>query len=687
MMTQTVGEQRSLTTSLAGRVRNTSLPKSHALLPLMEAVVNGLQAIDERFGVDTHQGRLTIKVVRSAQTAIDLKFPGPGRAPLEPIVGFVVEDNGEGFTEPNMVSFRTLDSDHKAAHGGRGVGRLLWLKAFEGVTIESAYLNPSGNPESRALRFSITSGVVEGASQGAPEQPGSVVTLNGFKSEYQKNAPKSGEAIAREIMEHCLWYFLRPGGAPRIDLLDDERISINGMFSDLVTGDVHTSRISLGSAKFDLVSVRARSFANTTPRLYWCAASRVVIEESLAGKIPGLHGRLEGGGEEFIYLGFLSGDYLDQSVRADRTAFDIPERVAGALDADEISMEAIRRVVLAELNELLKESLGIARAKGRHRLDRFVSTKAPRYRSVLRQMEEAGMPFDPGVSDRELELQLHRNLRDLELSLLTEGQEVLDELEAGLNGSQTGRLQGYLAKLDDLKKSDLAAYVSRRRVVLDILQSLIELDDDGKYAREEAIHALLMPMRKESTDVSVDASNLWLLDERLAFHDFLASDKTLRSMPITDSHSTREPDLLATRLVDSPVLVSEGVGLPLASISVVEIKRPMRNDGRGEDKNPIHQAGSYVDEVRRGGVKTASGRPIPESQNIPGFAYIVADLTPSMVEHCRNANLRPTHDGLGWFGYNDVRKLYIEVISFDKLLNAAKERNRAFFDKLGLPVT
>lgn len=38
----------ALRTSLAGRVRNTSLPKSHALLPLLEAIVNGIQAIDAR---------------------------------------------------------------------------------------------------------------------------------------------------------------------------------------------------------------------------------------------------------------------------------------------------------------------------------------------------------------------------------------------------------------------------------------------------------------------------------------------------------------------------------------------------------------------------------------------------------------------------------------------------------------
>jgi hypothetical protein len=29
-----------------------------------------------------------------------------------------------------MLSFETLDSDHKARLGCRGVGRLLWLKAF-----------------------------------------------------------------------------------------------------------------------------------------------------------------------------------------------------------------------------------------------------------------------------------------------------------------------------------------------------------------------------------------------------------------------------------------------------------------------------------------------------------------------------------------------------------------------------
>jgi hypothetical protein len=42
---------------------------------------------------------------------------------------------------------------------------------------------------------------------------------------------------------------------------------------------------------------------------------------------------------------------------------------------------------------------------------------------------------------------------------------------------------------------------------------------------------------------------------------------------------------------------------------------------------------------------------------------------------------------MGYFGFNEPHKAYIEVMSFDRLLNAATERNRAFFDKLGLPST
>ncbi|WP_406635620.1 ATP-binding protein [Amycolatopsis sp. WGS_07] len=677
----------ALTTSLAGRVRNTSLPKSHALLPLLEAVVNGIQAIDARFGDDVERGCLSVKIRRSPQVELDLGPAGPGRAALKPIVGFSVADNGVGFTPENMISFETLDSDYKAKLGCRGVGRLLWLKAFDKVSIRSAYEDAAGDLRGRQFRFSVDREVEHDAEPDDFDDAGTVVRLDGFKDAFQGSAPKTVDAIAREMFEHCIWYFLRPGGAPEVTVADDDEVvSLKELMNDFVFSEMPTTTIDVKGEKFDMVNLCLKSSTrNPTSRLYWCAASRVVMEENLTGKVPGLYGRLKDEtSAEFTYVCYLSSSYLDNHVRADRTAFDISERVAGATLTDDISLDDIRAGVLDEVEKILAAPLIAARDEGKARVNAFVSNHAPRYRPVLARLESLGVTIDPSIKDQDLELLLHRNLQKLEADAIAEGQAVFAEAGSAPLEDYEKRLSRYLETLKDINQSDLAAYVSRRRAILDILSRLIRSNEDGKYSREDAIHSLLIPMRTDSNEIGTDASNLWIIDERLAFHDYLASDKTLKSMPITSSESTKEPDILATRLVDSPVLAAEGEALPLPSIVVVEIKRPMRNDVT-EDKDPIQQCLDYVKRVRAGGVLTASGRPIPRSPEPPAFCYIVADLTSKMVDRCEYANLRPTHDALGYFGFNEPAKAYIEVMSFDRLVNAATERNRAFFDKLGLP--
>src|SRR5206468_1683826 len=53
--------------------------------------------------------------------------------------GFVIQDNGIGFTDKHFRSFKTSDTTYKAKTGGKGVGRLLWLKAFTKAEIESTF--------------------------------------------------------------------------------------------------------------------------------------------------------------------------------------------------------------------------------------------------------------------------------------------------------------------------------------------------------------------------------------------------------------------------------------------------------------------------------------------------------------------------------------------------------------------
>lgn len=677
----------ALTTSLAGRVRNTNLPKSHALLPLLEAVVNGIQAIDARSADLDESGRINVRVRRDGQDELDFGPAGPGRAPMKAIVGFTVEDNGVGFTPENMTSFETLDSDYKADIGCRGVGRLLWLKAFDKVSVRSAYEDDGGNLRGRQFSFSIRREVEHEEDPDGFTHTGTVVTLDGFKKAFQQAAPKGVDAIAREVFEHCIWYFLRAGGAPDVTIADDdESVSLADLMNEFVYSAMTRTAVEVKGQRFDMLHLRLKaSTRNSTPRLYWCAASRVVTDEPLAGKVPGLYGRLnDHASEEFTYVCYLTSDFLDAHVRSDRTAFDIPERVPGESLIDDVSIDDIREGVLREVAKVLEDPLKSAREQGKQRVHDYVSKRAPRYRPVLAKIEERGITVDPSVKDQDLELQLHRHLQKIETDALAQGQAIFAETDSEPAEDYAERLAEYLSTVSEINQSDLAAYVSRRRTVLDLLARLICADKDGKYSREDAIHSLIVPMRTDSNEVASDGSNLWIIDERLAFHDYLASDKTLKSMPITGSESTKEPDILATRLVDSPVLAAEGERLPLQSIVVVEIKRPMRKDAT-EDKNPIQQCLDYVKRIRAGGVLTAMGRPIPPTHEPPAFCYIIADLTDKMIERCEISNLRPTHDGLGYFGFNDSAKAYIEVTSFDGLVNAATERNRAFFDKLGLP--
>ena len=114
----------------------------------------------------------------------------------------------------------------------------------------------------------------------------------------------------------------------------------------------------------------------------------------------------------------------------------------------------------------------------------------------------------------------------------------------------------------------------------------------------------------------------------------------------------------------------------------------MRNDAaEGEEKDPIEQALGYLDRIRQGNVKTVSGRSIPNSEQIPGFCYVLCDITPTVEKRCKMHDGIRTSDGLGYFFYHKQFGAYVEVISFDRLVNSAKERNRAFFDRLGLPTT
>lgn len=118
-------------TSMRGDIVNRvkRLPKpsqaAEALQPVFEAVSNSLHAVEDAFGDQYQQkGKITVTITNP-------KSPDD--------IEIVVDDNGVGLEPTRFEAFCTTDTDYKISRGGKGVGRLLWLDAFERIKVVSVF--------------------------------------------------------------------------------------------------------------------------------------------------------------------------------------------------------------------------------------------------------------------------------------------------------------------------------------------------------------------------------------------------------------------------------------------------------------------------------------------------------------------------------------------------------------------
>lgn len=671
-------------TNLVGRIKNTKLPCSHALMPLYEAVVNSIHAV-EVLPDWNEKGRIIIEVKREPSLGDELR--------VGEIIGFSIKDNGIGFDDKNFNSFKVLDSDYKEDKGCRGVGRLLWLKAFKEVKISSRFMGQDRHLQSRSFSFSLPNGVSdpEEKTVAAELETGTEVVLSEFLKPYRTHCPKGVDIIARLLLEHCLWFFIRPGGVPKIIVKDsDKQYDLDDLIDEYMIGNSEPEMFKIKDSNFELVHIKVRSTVAKNHCLSYCAGTRQVSNEKLDGVIPGLYGALEDESGKFVYAGYVSSPYLDRHVRAERTEFDFDDLEGKDLFGEEnISMQEIRAEALKRIGAHLKTLTEKNVRASEERVNTFVANDAPQYRPVIERFKKKGKPVPPDISNKDLHEILHREWVELEEEFIAAGHDIMTPKPKETVEVYQKKVDEYLKMVTEVKQSDLARYVAHRRAVLSVIQYALEKGPDGKYAREDLIHNLIMPMGKTSDDVLDSQCNLWVIDERLTFHSYLGSDKTFASMPFTDSKSTEQPDLLALKVPDyfAPESFSAKSQPPYGSISVVEFKRPMRNDAKLNGDNPVQQAIDYLEKIRAGKVTTATGRPIPGAKNMLGFCYVVCDVLDTMEKCARQYSLHLTPDELGYYGYHQGYNAWIEIISYAKLVNDAMERNHAFFKTLGLPST
>ena len=155
------------------------------------------------------------------------------------------------------------------------------------------------------------------------------------------------------------------------------------------------------------------------------------------------------------------------------------------------------------------------------------------------------------------------------------------------------------------------------------------------------------------------------------------SDKPL------DGGSSERPDLL---VFDRPVLF-RGDNEASNPITVFEFKKPGRVDfvNPSSKEDPVQQIIRYVNNVKKGKFTTPKGRPIQVADNTPFYGYVMCEITEKVKEWLKmEKDFTPMPDGGGWFKWFANNNLYMEVLSWDKVLHDAEMRNRIFFHKLGI---
>ncbi len=364
-------------------------------------------------------------------------------------------------------------------------------------------------------------------------------------------------------------------------------IQLDDLYADLMVTQEKPTDITIGNHSFSLTHILLPARSANDHTLVYCAGNRVVTEKKLRNLIPGLYGRLKKDSEEFIYYCYVTSQYLDENVRLERTGFDIEDDYPDMLQDDSLTFKQIESAVLECVKSYLHDYIQHNIEAGRAHIKHFVDTVAPKYKPILSLISLEELNVDPDASEKDLDLLLHNKTRDIEQASIVEGHELFKNSSFQDTEQYIERFNRYKETIKELNQSKLADYVINRRSVIDLLEKALEWDCTGKYSKEEIVHDLIMPMGKTSDTENPDTFNLWLIDEKLTFHNYLASDKTIKSIPLIASESTKEPDILALKGFDTPILISETNQFPLPSITIIEIKRPQRNDYKeGEEKDP-----------------------------------------------------------------------------------------------------
>jgi hypothetical protein len=651
--------------------------KTNIYSPLIEAIVNSIDAIKETNRLD---GKIIITPERN-QLSLDLDV-------LPEIVGFTIEDNGTGFNDENKKSFSDMCSEYKMLSGGKGIGRLTYLKYFNDVRVKSIFRH-NGEYYQRDFKLGNNNDFIENEqlNKSTASDLKTVLILKGLK---QQSFDKELDTIARKILEKILIFFVNDESkCPEIILEENNKpIILNNYLQNSdeikeLKNDTFTLDKNIGETKIT-ENFRIKIFKITYPRnisskLCLTAHNRYVTETGIHKYIPEFGedfvDQIEEITKKYIIVAYILGEYLNQNVSLERGRFEFPTEQGDM--AHPFSQQDIEKSASQIINKLFDKLIKDRREETRRIIQDCVDKKFPWYKTYISELKLEELPYKP--DEPTIENALHK----ISIEKESYARATVDKVIHDPKMEITEKVNEAIKHIQQAGINSLVHHVVLRKTVLDVLAQKLKNKADGRPSLEADIHNLIYPMKADSEMTDYENNNLWILDEKLNFTELILSDKYI------DKEKNNRPDLMVAHKLYDKIMAYRGGEEAGNPITIFEFKQPLRDDFTdiSAKDDPIRQIIRYTIKLKEGNCITPQGRPIRVNNNTNIYGFVICDFN-NKVENwlVKDNNFIPMPDKQGYYYWHGGNNLYIEVLSWDKVVKDAEMRNKIFFKKLGLVI-
>lgn len=566
--------------------------------------------------------------------AVDLVFSDPnqdmfaGTEERRFLGQISITDDGEGFTPENLQYFDEICTGHKDSIGGKGVGRLSFLKYANKVQIESQLptefvsfpYTPEFTPED--VKREARAGVNR-----------TTIVLSDPKEQINTQVTKLVNSICDDLR---LLLFLKFQQGHSIELLftHNSRQPFDDSFR--FSGD---GIKALAQRNFELhgETFDCYLFRDEPPRkgivAMLCADELCVEEVAISRRF-----------DICRHLIFVTSEYFNSRSNIERQRLEIPRTESEADMASPISRDKL-------IPKLHDECLVMIQGLEEDDIEKFKTNNVEKLRKYYPFINVNSLNGDAALLDADEVVKSYRAQQ------ARREDQLIDDLASGRQVS--------LDDISHLASDDLARFIVHRALVIDSLAKM------PPESAEDAIHNAILPKRSNGDEIR--ENNVWLIDDKFLSYSSIFSDETLSKIVQQvnsdfESKHQRRPDVAAFFSKDSEDHPNKLV--------IIEFKKPGADIF--DNAKALSQCRLYASEL---------ADKIPSVLEV--FAFAIVDVDDEFYRELKQTNYKDIFSLKERVVYQDFKignqdsiPLHLYVMPVVALIKDAKARNRVFEEVL-----